>query len=90
MDFTMPTNEQRGVSVRVQQSQHVWELQRHIIQNLVNFEEILKGQRLVAATANCWNDAVALTLHIAPKRRAKAALLGLAFNEFVKDNVQKS
>ena len=79
MDFTPPTGDRR-ISVRVRDSSHAFELQHHIIRNYQDPEELMQGLRLVAATANCCEGAIALTIHLASMRRAKSTLLAHAMH----------
>ena len=80
----MPTGT-TGVSVRVRQTSHVCELQEFVAQTSDNLDALMDGHRFVAVTANCVEGAVALSIHVAPTQRAKAALIGQAFNDFIKN-----
>ena len=80
----MPTGS-RAVSVRVKHTRHVCELQDFVAQTSDSIDALMDGHRFVAVTANCVEGAVALSIHVAPTQRAKAALIGQAFNDFIKN-----
>ena len=79
MDFQLPTGDKR-ISVRVNDSSLAFELQHYIIKDYQNPEELMQQMRIVRATANCCEGAVALTMHLASMRRAKATLLAHAMH----------